>query len=115
MNELVELRRKVEELSERVAALETGLFGKVDGLSGREALVIALFMNRPLVTKEAYAIATGLALDGSDSGLDVYICRLRKKLGITFELQRGRGWFLTVQTKRALQLRLEAAAVVAGT
>lgn len=99
-----------ETLRERVAVLEKSLGMRFDaplclGLAGSEAILFGVMMAREIMTKEAALVAlySDRLRDEPDQKIvDVFICKLRKKLkrfGLAVETQWGRGYYFTAETK----------------
>ena len=92
------------------------------GLTGHEARLFGAVLERELITKDA-----GMAALYRDRGavdepeikiVDVFICKLRRKLkpfGIEIGTRWGVGYYMTAEAKAAARAQIEAASAHAST
>lgn len=117
------LEGEIEQLRDRVGVLEAALIGvelpPIEWcLTGAEARVLGCLMQRELATKEQLFAATTTDMVDDDREIkivDVFVCKLRKKLvpfGIQIETRWGEGYFINAATKRAVRIQMEAAKAV---
>jgi two-component system cell cycle response regulator CtrA len=99
-----------ETLREYVCRLEEALCGTVPlpvewGLTASETLVFGALVNLPIMTKEAAitALYRRFAFDEAEPKIvDVFICKMRKKLdpfGVTIRTRWGQGYELTTEIR----------------
>lgn len=111
---LRELQKRNEYLEETVhrlreALTETRLLPREWKLTPSEENVLGVLVNRELGTYEALLTALYLAKgrpEASQKILQVFICRLRKKLepyGIKIRTVYGRGWALSPESRASLR------------
>lgn len=114
MSEISQLRALVEDLQERVAALELGIAGDVSryrllGLTPRESQVLTLLMKRGIVTRDALRIVLyGSEGEQSDRVIDAHLTHIRQKisaLGVTVVNVRGNAWYLAPRDKATIEQR----------
>jgi len=93
--EIARLRRKVDDLEFRLQSLEEGMGGvpiqfRALGLTLSEARVLGLLVHRQFCTREAiFTMLYGNRDEAPEHKvIDVYICKLRKKLGLEIECER---------------------------
>lgn len=109
-DDLIErLERENDDLRARVRELERLLGMAFEcppliGLTRQEAVVFGLLLENPLMSKDLAMSA--MYLHKQDEAeikiVDVYICKLRKKLKpykIDVQTQWGQGWFITPEHK----------------
>lgn len=121
--ELAELRRTVEDMGSRLRALEEGIGGNVDplvalGLTHSEAIILGAMLKRDFCSRERLlTVLYGSRDDAPDPKiLDVFVCKVRKKLGLEIKTQRSAdyggldtgGYRLTTDDRRIVQERLAA-------
>lgn len=121
--ELAELRRTVEDMGTRLRALEEGVGGTVDplvalGLTHSEAIILGAMLKREFCSRERLlTVLYGTRDDAPDPKcLDVFVCKIRKKLGLQIRVRRAAnyggletgGYLLTAEDRRAIQERLAA-------
>lgn len=88
-------------------------------LTGSEARVFGILMKREIATKET--VMAGLYSDRADDNVeikivDVFICKLRKKLqsfALPVETVRGQGYRLTPETKEKVRHLMRAEGLAA--
>ncbi len=111
---VIKLEAENDELRERCRMLEEMVGMRIDapvllGLTGQEAALFGMLLKRDIVTKEAamtglYGTRTGGGGDVQIKIVDVFICKLRKKLrrfDIEVETVWGRGYAMPA-TSRAI-------------
>jgi two-component system cell cycle response regulator CtrA len=113
-----ELRSTIETVDKKVAALETRIAELEDALgaginfitefplSPIEADVLALLYKRAFASREQIATRMKNGCERGDKDIDVYICRLRKKLSphnIKIETRWGEGFYITREMKERLR------------
>lgn len=105
-------------LREKIARLESLLGMRMVspiefGLTGSEARVFGVLMNRDLATRDA--MMTALYANKADDDeaeikiVDVFVCKMRKKLkpfGIQIGIQWGQGYYLTPVMKDKVRAML---------
>lgn len=114
LSELIHLRDETENLRARVKELETAQataqatacddFAGVAGLTRKEACVVSTLVRRSPATKQRlYDALYGLAVDADTPEpkiVDVFICKIRKKLtphGILIDTIWGVGYAITLE------------------
>lgn len=111
--EVVRLRQENEDLKHRVRELEQLLMGTELylpphlKLTARQEQLVKVMMSRPMMTREA---AMFIIYQDNPEGvepkiLDVFICKIRKKLaehGIEIKTIWGRGWQITEDGRRRI-------------
>lgn len=114
------LTKENDDLRDRVAQLEEAMGMKFAspafmGLTGNEAKLFGLLMARDAVTKSgAMDILYGLGPEADvaeEKIVDVFICKLRKKLEqfeIPVETNWGQGWFMTSIAKQKARDLIES-------
>ena len=115
------VRAENDQLRERISMLEAALFDVGSPfpvecrLTGQEARVMGVLMNRPVATKSAIMVA--LYSDRHDDELaeqkitDVFICKIRAKLKlfeVRIETRWGEGWSLHPDDRSRIRQELEA-------
>lgn len=115
------LERQNDELRMRIAQLETeiGLRNNIPlvfGLTGSEARLLSMLVQRGFATKEQLLIAATNDVTGNKVPdikiVDVYVCKIRRKLekfDITIETSWGRGYNLTAENRAKVGIYLNAA------
>lgn len=121
--ELAELRRTVEDMGARLRALEEGIGGSVDplvalGLTHSEAIILGAMLKREFCSRERLlTVLYGSRDDAPDPKcLDVFVCKVRRKLGLTIRTRRAAnyggletgGYSLTDEDRAILKERLAA-------
>jgi two-component system cell cycle response regulator CtrA len=101
--EVTNLRGRIEQLTELLGM--TLLVPLEFGLTGKEAALFGILMERPLATKEGimlYIYGNNANNEVEIKIVDVFICKLRKKLkafDIDIETVWGRGYCMTPASK----------------
>lgn len=117
MSEIAALRKLVDDLAVRVAAIEEGVLVenatlRRQGFTSYEATLLALILKRELVSRQAaMTVLYGAADDPpNDKIVDVYLSRVREKLrkrGLPTPITRAyAGWWLDRSAKMILRKRL---------
>lgn len=110
-------RERIEELEEELRQARDALAGTevgIDPLAFRalhltrsEAQVLQMLLAREMLTTEAYmAVRSADDWDGDPKILDVFVCKLRKKLaprGIQILTVWGKGWYMPADMKAAVR------------
>ena len=121
--EVATLRRTVDDMEARLRALEEGIAGSPDplrslGLTNSESLVLGALLRRDSCSRE---FLMSVLYGNRDEApvpkcLDVFVCKIRKKLGLTIKMSRAAkyggpetgGYFLTAEDRVILRQRLAA-------
>jgi two-component system cell cycle response regulator CtrA len=118
------LRTQVEDLQYRIDDLEFAIGSRLDApicfqLTKREAQMLGVMMtHHDVVTKEMFLTAMYGGMDEPNLKIiDVFICKLRKKLarfGIEISTMWGRGYYLTKEMKAKIRKSNDVGSAIAA-